>query len=563
MCYNSISRNELIKKKCRRDNKMKNVPFKSAPPDYDQRILYPSNVFDLLPSDHECYVYRDIINQLATSDLEQQYSVKGQHAYHPKLILGILIYSYSHGVFSSREIEKQCHENLAFMYISEKNCPNFRVISDFRKDNREFFLDCFKQVVLIAREAGMVSLGHVSLDGSKFDADTSKHKAMSYGRLKKVEGELVKEIEELLEKARKTDEEEDAKYGKKSGNELSEELKIKEKRLAKIQSARESLEKREQEVNPGKKIEDKKQISFADHDPRIMGKKGDFDYRYNGQISVDSEHQIIVGKHLSKNVNDKKEVEPALNELKETTGEYPEKCSIDNGYFSGANLKALSETNIDVYIATGKGESVDSASASDLALDEEDCNKNKAPSTGSGTGPGTTRTKTKATSTAVSVEEKGKFQKSSFRYDMDLDSFICPGGHRLGLKIEKKDGSKIYQCEKSLCSSCSYQSRCCSSQKGEPRSIRTDEHEPLRESMREKMSREESKAIYKKRKVIVEPVFGQIKNMGFRRFHVRGFEKADGEFSLVCSVHNIKKMVRGVFRGVVRLESGKLVSNYA
>jgi transposase len=512
---------------------MKKVSFKDAPIDYDQRILFPSNVFDLLPSDHECFVYQDIIDQLDTSELEQTYSVKGQHAYHPKLILGILIYSYSHGVFSSRQIEMQCNENLAFMYISHKNCPNFRVISDFRKDNHEFFIDCFKQVVLIAREAGMLSLGHVSLDGSKFDADTSKHKAMSYGRLKEVEGELVKEIEELLEKARKTDEEEDEKYGEKSGSEISfdEELKIKEKRLAKIKSAKESLEKREQELNPDKKIDDKKQISFADHDPRIMGKKGDFDYRYNGQISVDSDHQIIVGKHLSKNGNDKKEVEPALNEIKETTGDHPDKCSIDNGYFSGANLQSFSETNIDVYIATGKGEPLD------LDLDEEAPTKNKA------------------------IEEKGKFQKSSFTYHRDLDSFICPCGHRLELKIEKKDGTKIYQCEKSVCDGCSYKSRCCSSKKGEARSIRTDEYEPLREAMREKMSHEESKEIYKKRKVIVEPVFGQIKNMGFRRFHVRGFQKASGEFSLVCSVHNIKKMVTGFIKGLVRLEGGKLVAN--
>lgn len=529
---------------------MTKIPFKDAPINYDHRVLFPSNVFDLLPSAHECYVYKDIINQLDTFDLEQQYSVKGQHAYHPKLILGILIYSYSHGVFSSREIEKQCHENLAFMYISESNCPNFRVISDFRKDNYEYFKACFKQVVLIAREAGMVSLGHVSLDGSKFDADTSKHKAMSYGRLKEAEGELLKEIEELLEKARQTDEEEDEHYGEKSGSELSEELQIKEKRLAKIQSARESLEKREAELNPGKKIDNKKQISFADPDPRIMGKKGDFAYRYNGQISVDSSHQIIVGEHLSKNANDKKEVEPALKEIKETTGEHPDKCSIDNGYFSGANLKALSETNIDVYVAPGKGEALD--------LDAEEWNKNKVLDQDQEKENENENEKDKDKGV-----EKGKFQKSRFSYNIDMDSFNCPRGHRLELKTEKKDGTKIYQCEKSACASCRDKWRCCSSSKGEGRSIRTDEYEPLRAAMREKMSIEDCKEIYKKRKVIVEPVFGQIKNMGFRRFHVRGFDRASGEFSLVCSVHNIKKLVRGVFRGVVRLECGKLVPNYA
>jgi transposase len=503
---------------------MKKVPFKTAPPDYDQRILFPSSVFDLLRSDHECYVYQDIIEQLDTSDLEQQYSVKGQHAYPPKLILGILIYAYSHGVFSSRQIEIQCKENLAFMYISQMNCPNFRVISDFRKDNPEYFKDCFIQVVCIAMGAGLVGLGHISFDGSKFKADSSKHKAMSYKRLKEREAELVKEIEELISKGKKTDEEEDSEYGDKSGYELCEELKFKKTRLAKIKSAKESLEKREQELNPGKKIDDKKQISFSDKDARIMGKKGNYDYRYNGQISVDSDHQIIVGAHLSKNANDKHEVEPALNELKETTGIHPEKCSLDNGYFSGANLKALSETEIDVYMATGKGE----------PLNAEECDLEAT---------------------------KGKLNRSHFTYHSETDTFTCIVGHSLKLTCQRKDGSKTYKGEKSFCAACRYRSICCSSQKGEARSIETDNYEGLRQSMREKMSREDSKEIYKKRKIIVEPVFGQIKNGGFSGFHLRGYEKASGEFSFVCAVHNVKKMVKAVFKGVVCLEGGKLVPN--
>lgn len=502
---------------------MKKIPFKAAPTEYDQRVLFPSNIFDRLRSDHECYVYRDIIDQLDTSILEQQYSVKGQNAYHPKRILGILIYAYSHGVFSSRQIEIQCHENLAFMYMSQLNCPNFRVISDFRKDYPDYFKDFFMQVVGISMEAGLASLGHVSLDGSKFKADTSKHKAMSYKRLKEREAELVKEVEELISKGKKTDEEEDSEYGDKSGYELSEDLKFKATRLAKIKSAKEALEKREQKLNPGKKVDDKKQISFADQDAVMMGKKGNFGYRYNGQISVDSDHQIIVGEHLSKNPNDKQEVETALDELAKTTGSHPVKCSLDNGYFSGSNLKSLAETEIDVYIATGKGEPSGEADGE--------------------------------------REEKGKFHKSRFNYDKESDSFACPGGHRLKLRAKKKDGTKLYQCEKSLCGGCKYKSKCCSSQKGEGRIVRTDVYEPLREEMREKMSEEDSKEIYKERKVIVEPVFGQIKNSGFRNFHLRGYEKVKGEFSFVCAVHNVKKLVKATLEGVVRLEGGKLVPN--
>jgi len=253
-----------------------NIPFKESPVEFDQRLLFPSNIFDLLPDDHECYLYNDIFQQLDTSSLENKYSRRGQNAYHPKSILSILIYSYTRGIFSSRQIERRCNEDLSFMYIAGMNCPNFRVLSDFRKNNSEYFHECFKQSVLIAMELGLASLGHVSLDGSKFKANTSKHKAMSHKRLVEKEKELMEEIDSLIEKANKCDKEEDKEYKEKTGYEIPEDLKHKEERLAKIKKAKEALEKREEELNPGKEIEGKKQISFTDTDARIMGKKGNF-----------------------------------------------------------------------------------------------------------------------------------------------------------------------------------------------------------------------------------------------------------------------------------------------
>jgi len=407
---------------------------------------------------------------------------------------------------------KRCHEDLGFMFISHFNCPDFRVLSDFRKNNYDFFKGCFKQSVLLAMEVGMASLGHVSLDGSKFKANTSKHKAMSYGRLKEKEKELIAEIEELLSKAVKCDEEEECEYHDKTGYELPDELKIKEQRLAKIKEAKEALEKREEALNPGEEIEDKKQISFADQEARIMGKKGEFSYSYNGQISVDKDNQIIVGEHLSQNANDKQEVDCALKEVKETTGELPEKMSLDNGYMSGTNLEAFEGKEIDVYIATGKGERTDPRSI-------DNSNRN--------------------------------IKKSDFSYDEATDCFICPAGLRLELKTTGRDGKKMYQANKAECDVCIYKPRCCSSKKGAARTINTDDKEPLRQEMNKKMEQESSKEIYKKRKEIVEPVFGQIKNNGFRGFSVRGYEKTSGEFSLVCAVHNIRKIVKAISRGVI------------
>jgi transposase len=496
--------------------------FKPSPIELDQQVLFASNVFDLLSQDHECYLYEDIFEQLDSSELESKYSVLGQHAYHPKLIVSILIYAYSRGVFSSREIEKRCHEDLSFMYIAQMNCPNFRVLSDFRKNNADFFHDCFKQTVKLAMELKLASLGHISLDGSKFNANSSKHKAMSYKRLKEKEQELAAEIEALVKQASQCDQEEDQEYKERTGYELPEDLEHKEKRLAQIKAAREALEAREQALHPGKEPEEQKQISFADKEARIMGKKGDFDYRYNAQISVDSDHQIIVGEHLSQNANDKQELAPALEQIEEATGRLPDKLSADNGYMSGDNLDALDESPVDAYIATDKGEK-----------------KNKTPLS----------------------QSQRKLAKADFDYNEEDNTFTCPGGQILEMKRESQDGTRIYQGEAGTCANCPYRDRCCQSKNGSARTITSDEKEPLRQQMNSKMETEEAKAVYKERKVIVEPVFGQIKNSGFRGFSVRGKEKAAGEFSLVCAAHNIKKIARAVIKGLVRPESGKLATN--
>ena len=489
--------------------------FKSSPVEFNQSLLFPDNVFDLLAKDNECYLFHDLFQQLDTTALEVQYSPKGQNAYHPRLIVSILIYAYTRGLCSSREIERRCYEDLTFMYIAGMNCPNFRVLSDFRKDNAPFFHNCFKQTVRLAMELKLASLGHISLDGSKFKASSSKHKAMSYGRLKEKEQQLTKEIEALIAQASHCDKEEEQAYQDNNGYELRDDLKFKEARLAQIKTAKEALEKREELIHPGKTIEDKKQISFADKDARIMGKKGDFDYRYNPQISVDADNQIIVGQHVSQNTNDKKELAPALEAVKEATGRSPEKLSMDNGYMSGDNLQTTQIAGIDTYIATDKGEK-----SNKVYLDDSE----------------------------------RKLVKSDFEYNQDTNNFSCPGGQVLVMIKETKGGSRVYQDDSTTCNECPYQTRCCQSTKGLARTISTDDKEPLRQKMNSKMEKDESKAIYKERKVIVEPVFGQIKNTGFRGFSVRGKDKVAGEFSLVCATHNIKKMIRAMFTGVIPLK---------
>ena len=291
---------------------MNPINFKSDSDDLQAAQNFAGNIFDLLPNDHECFVFDKLFDQLDTRVIEAQYSPEGQRANHPKKMVSILIYGYTHGVFSMRELEKRCCEDLSFMYIARMSCPNFRTLNNFRKDNAAFFEDSFKQSVELAMELKMASLGHVSFDGSKFKANSSKHKAMSYGRLKEKESKLCKEIEDLIKKGDDCNDDEDREYKNKSSYELPDELAFKERRLETIQNAKKALEAREESMNPGQIIDDKKQISFADYDARIMGKNGKFDYSYNPQVSVDGDFQIIVGQHVSQNANDKKEVEAGL-----------------------------------------------------------------------------------------------------------------------------------------------------------------------------------------------------------------------------------------------------------
>ena len=474
------------------------APFKKDPVGYNQRKLMAENVFDLLPTDHDCFVYEDIFTQINTAEVENKYSMLGQRAYHPKLITAILIYAYSQGIFSSRKIEKRCREDLSFMYISHANCPDFRVLSDFRKENYNFFKSCFVQSVAIAKNLGMLSLGHVSLDGSKFYANTSKHKAASYKRLKENEAKLTKEIDDLLQKAEICDSAEDKIYHNGKGYSIPDDLKVKEKRLAKIKRVKKELEDREKKINPDKAIEDSSQISYADSQAKIMKTKGNFNYCYNGQISVDSKNQIIVGQHLTQSENDKTELKNALADIKENTGLLPDKLSLDCGYISAENITSLISLNIDGYISAGKGEN------------------------------------------DIFGRDGEKINKYYFNYNSDSDKFTCPAGHVLKLKFIGKE--RVYKSDDKVCTYCKFQKRCVTKRGNRP-TIYTDDKGIIIAAMKEKMQKDASKEIYRKRKIIVEPVFGQIKTNGFRRFSLRGIKKAGGEFSLVCAVSNFKKIV--------------------
>ncbi len=329
----------------------------------DQSFLMPACLKEWLPSDHLVYFISDVVDQLDISEIMDRYEgeERGYPPYHPGMMVKVLLYAYCIGVPSSRKIAGRLEEDIAFRVLAANNTPDFRTISDFRKEHLKGLAGLFLQVLKLCQKAGLVKLGHVALDGTKIKANASKHKAMSYKRMKEEEARLESEISELLKNAEVTDKEEDRRYGKnKRGDELPQELAFRESRLKKIREAREALEaearqateKNEKKDDQDGHPKDKAQRNFTDAESRIMPVSGgkDFIQAYNAQAAVDSAKQIIVAAETNNKPIDKGQAEPMMAKVEENAGRLPNQMSADAGYFSSETVTALTQMGIDVYI---------------------------------------------------------------------------------------------------------------------------------------------------------------------------------------------------------------------
>ena len=324
----------------------------------------PPSLSDWLPPGHLAYFVSDLVDQLDLSGIESVYEEeeRGQPPYHPLMMTKVLVYAYCVGVYSSRRIERRLVEDIAFRVLAAGNEPDFRTLSDFRKIHLRALRGLFEQVLRIAVAAKLVKVGRVALDGSKVKANASKHKAMSYGRMKEKEEQLREEVKKLLAQAEAVDEEEDARYGKeRRGDELPEELVRRETRIARIREAKRVVEERAREEAKAKgqgaegvKPEAKAQYNFSDPESRIMKGPGGFVQAYNAQMAVDGKTQIIVGQAVTQEVNDKQQVRPMVQAIEAQAGKKTEQLLADNGYCSEGNVKYVEQRNIDAYLAAGR-----------------------------------------------------------------------------------------------------------------------------------------------------------------------------------------------------------------
>ena len=344
----------------------------------EQSLLLPPSPRDWLPEGHLAYFLSDTVDALDLQAFYEPYEGDGRRnsPYDPRMMVKLLLYGYATGVFSSRKIAKKLHEDVAFRVLAGENFPAHRTLAEFRQRHLASFQALFVQVLEIAREAGLLQIGTVAVDGTKVKGSASKRKAMSYGRMKQDQERLKSEIAELTSQAARVDAKEDAQYGPdNAGDELPEELRRREQRLGKIQEAIERLRSRQaaedraagrKEVSAGAEAEEgkkrrefgepseKKQDNFTDPESRIMKTSSGFEQCYNGQLAVDSESRLILAAKVTPSAADHDELLPVLEEVRANVGQFPQAVLADAGYRSEENLQRLEASAIDGYVALGR-----------------------------------------------------------------------------------------------------------------------------------------------------------------------------------------------------------------
>lgn len=326
----------------------------------DQSFLLPPSLDDLIAADDPVRFLRELLPTLDLSAFHARYQgERGRPPYDPEMMLGLLLYGHMRRIRSSRRLAEACRRDVAFIYLAGRSTPDFHTIAEFRKRFTEETRGLFVQVLKLCQAAGLVRLGHVSLDGTKVRANASKHKAMTYGRMLSREKALEEEVARWQEEAEREDKAEDARYGPDDdGYSLPPEMVESKERLRRIREAKARLEQQARDKaqaagkDPDKAVvRDKDQTNFTDPESQIMHTPDGFQQCYNGQAAVDASSQVIVACELSAAATDAKRLIPMLERIIALNGEAPAQLSADAGYASEANFAALDAAGVYATIA--------------------------------------------------------------------------------------------------------------------------------------------------------------------------------------------------------------------
>jgi len=517
-----------------RRRKMLNI----RPYNNKELLLFPSSVGDYLPKDDLAHVVDEAVEEIDLQPYYKKISDVGNPPYHPQLMIKTWFYGYCVETHSSRKIEDKLHRDVSFIYLAGMQKPDFRTISDFRKNNINELRNSFVDILQICHRLGMTKLGNISIDSKVMKANASADRTYDEKELQKEREEIEKAIEEYLQKANQTDDDEDKLYGHdKRGNELPENIRDKEKRIKKMKQIAQQLKQAQEKL----KNSGKKKINLTDNDAQFQKDKSRILPGYRAEIAVDSKEQVIVANDVTCGQNDAPQLIPMVDEVLKNVKELePEKFSDDKqsekinipadaGYSSGKNLAELEmekyKDKIDPYIPDTNSQTKERGKGHDV---------------------------------------NSPFHRSKFTYNKEENSFICPAGKKLHYTSQAIDNGVKYSVYNNYkdCKSCQHFGKCTINKNG--RFIWISEHQPLIDKMRQKLSTPEGKKIYGKRKITAEPVFGNLsQNLGFREFLLRRLEKVKGEFSLMCTAHNLLKIAKFVRKSGVTLKEAIIIPQLA
>jgi transposase len=453
--------------------------------------MFVFTVRDLVAEDSDVWLYIDLFEKLDLSSFYADYVSQGQPGIDPDLMIRTIFYGLAHGIVSGRKLAEACRNEVRYVVLSGEQRPDFRTFHRFVERHHERLEALFVQVVRLAQKMGLVSLGRIAIDGSRIKGNTSRHKAMSYGRMQPA----IDKIKEELAALRAQLASENAASAREAQDSLPSEIARRESRLAKIEAAKKALEDEAKE----ERVDPTAQKSFNDLEAMPMAKVGhEFKYGYNAQAAVDEKAQIIVAAELHDSPQDSHALPVMLDKVGETCGQSAADVLADSGYQSGPNLEAVEAEGSTPYIAAACGEDTAEPTVAEQVVP-----------------------------TATPHE------------------YLCLAGKQLPVRVRRGDGRTDIHLPAGFCDSCPLQSSCKLFKKRTAKTITimSESHRQAHASNLARLRMPDGKAIYRRRKAIVEPVFGNIKSNKSMRILVKGRRKVGTWWKMAATAHNLEKIV--------------------
>lgn len=514
--------------------------FITPPYDRHQAVLFRETLDATLSSDHPVRVVDELLDQVEWSDWESRYGGGGRPAYPPEYMVKLLIYGYSMGIRSSRQLEHSCRNGIDFIWLMEGLSPDHDTIAAFRRENGNRIKELFRMIVAAGAEAGLVSMKRIAVDGTKVEANSSKWATGCASEIEKKLSGIDAAIERMFDEAEREDRSEDALFGDGvSPNELPPELRDLKRRRESLRRALEKVKAKGRRAmekgEAGEEEASRKRVPLADPDADVMkNKRGGFAPNFNAYLGVDCDSQLIVSGGVTNEHVDAGHLKAACEDAEDASGLKLGQAVADSAYATTENLEYLEGMDIDPCIAEAKTNPC-RARENDTPAWPDD-----VPSTASHVEGW------EVDGTKLERNRKGMLTKSAFTWDARFGCYICPTGH----KLESTGNMSRNRMRKALrmrfrcraCGACPFRPVCTTNSKG--RTVNRNSDADVHERHQVRMREEQRRAAYKLRRSSVEPVFGLMKEvLRMRRFHLRGLPGVNIEWMLAALAFNLRRLI--------------------